>query len=137
MSHDLPVLRSPGRHLLCGAGFSCAWPPACTWPAPPRPSGWLCGQRRPGGFDVPGSGKAAAGGLPGGGVLEDQILADLGPAEREELSELVLIRFAVDAAADDDVRGDALIPCRALDDQALDFERWVRQQAPEPLEPAP
>ena len=32
---DLPVLRSPGRHLLCGAGveFSCAWPPACTWPA--------------------------------------------------------------------------------------------------------
>src|SRR6516225_10518164 len=98
----------------------------------PQAGSW--GQWRLSGFDVPGSGKAAAGGLPGGGVLEDQILEDLAPAERQELSELVLIRFAVDAAADDDVRGDALIPYRASDDQALDFERWVRQQAPEPLE---
>jgi hypothetical protein len=86
---------------------------------------------------VPGSSKAAAGGLPGGGVLEDQIFADLAPAQRQELSELVLIRLAGDAAADDDMRGDALAPYRAPDDQALDIERWVRQQAPEPLEPAP
>ena len=34
------------------------------------------------------------------------------------------------------MRGDALVPYRASDDQAPDIERWVRQQPPEPLEPA-
>jgi hypothetical protein len=37
----------------------------------------------------PGSGIAAAGGFPGGGVLEDQILGDLAPAQRQEVGELV------------------------------------------------
>src|SRR5499427_1570847 len=100
-------------------------------------SGWCGGEWGLGGFGMPGGGKAAAGGLPGGGVLEDQVLGDLAPAQRQELGELVLIRLAGDAAADDDMRGDALVPCRACDDQALDVEHWVRQQAPEPLEPAP
>src|SRR5215831_10961920 len=102
----------------------------------PRPSGWRCGQRRPGGFGVPGGGEASAGGLPGGGVLEDQILGDLAPAQRQELGELILIRFAGDVAADDDMRGDALVPYRARDDQALDIEQGIWQQATEPLEPA-
>ena len=44
---------------------------------------------------------------------------------------------AGDAAADDDVRGDALVPYRAPDNQAPDVERRVGQQPPEPLEPAP
>src|SRR5262249_13462150 len=96
----------------------------------PRSSGWFCGhQWRPGGFEVPGSGKAGAGGLPSSGVLEDQILDDLAPAQRQELGELVLIRLAGDAAADDDMRGDALVPHRAPDDQALDIEQRFRQQA--------
>ena len=86
---------------------------------------------------MPGGDEAAAGGLPGGGVLEDQVLQDLAPAQRQELGELVLIRLAGDAAADDDMRGDALVPYRASNDQALDIEPGVRQQALEPLEPAP
>ena len=94
-------------------------------------------QWRPDGFEVPGSGEAAAGGLPGGGVLEDQVLGDLAPAQRPELGELVLTRLAGEAAADDDVRGDALVPYRAPDNQAPDVERRVGQQPPEPLEPAP
>ena len=50
-------------------------------------------------------------------VKSDQILADLAPAQRQELGELVLIRIAGDAAADDDVRGEALVPYRAPADR--------------------
>src|SRR5215469_5331259 len=120
----------------CAAGGACSQPVMLNISSA-APDRRMFGQWRPGGFDVPGTGKAAAGGLPGGGVLEDQILKDLAPAERQELRELVLIRLAGDTAADDDVRGDALIPYRARDNQALDIEQRVRQQAPEPLEPSP
>ena len=68
------------------------------------------GQRRLGGFGVPGGGQAAARGFPGGGVLEDQIFDDLAPAQRQEVGELVLVRCTGDSAADDHMCGDALVP---------------------------
>src|SRR5215471_11419 len=99
-------------------------------------SGWCGGEWGLGGFGNPGGGKAAAGGFPGGGVLEDQILDDLAPAQPQELGELVLVRFAGDAATDDHVGGDALVPYRAAGDEAEHLELRIGQQAAEPLEPA-
>jgi hypothetical protein len=81
-------------------------------------------------------GQPPAGALPHLGALEDQVLAHLSPAQREEVRELVLVWLAVDRAVDDDVRCQTLVPRRAADEQALDLESWVWQQAPEALEPA-
>src|SRR5262252_3035237 len=99
-------------------------------------SGWCGGEWGLGGFGNPGGGEAAAGGVPGGSVLKDQILGDLAPAQRQELGELVLVRFAGDAAAYDHMGRDALIPYRAAHDKAENLELRIGQQAAEPLEPA-
>lgn len=66
--------------------------------------------------------------FPGGSVPEDQIFGHLAPAEHQDLRELVLVRFAGDAAADDYMGGDALGPYRSRDDQADNVELGIWQQ---------